>query len=191
MIVPPFKRTCGHSPRSGSCIHERMRGGGLDHRSAHPLCRDGLEVAPPFGTRTFTRRARGRLEMREQVVEQRIGRLAEKPFRGGRPVGTADEKVVHGRQCREPAVAETVSAMVVQGQLSITSFHAGTAALEQVRALAGDGFDVAHPSIRRVRRAGNRLGAKARAARYSYDVATGVSRHRCCARRRARGKWPG
>lgn len=82
--------------------------------------------------------------MRKKVVEQRIRRFAEKPLRSGRAVRTTDEVVVHRSQRGEPPIAEAVSSVMVQGQLSIGSFHAGAAALEQVSTRAGHGFDVAY-----------------------------------------------
>ncbi len=45
---------------------------------------------------------------------------------------------MHGAQCRELTVAQAMPAMMMQGHLAVAPLHAGTAALEQVRAVASD-----------------------------------------------------
>ncbi|MGB5831415.1 MAG: hypothetical protein WBG92_05420 [Thiohalocapsa sp.] len=68
--------------------------------------------------------------------------MSEETFGGGGSLRSPDEVIVQGGECRQPTGAEAVLAMVVQGQLAVAPFRAGTAALEQVAAVAGDVLDV-------------------------------------------------
>jgi len=45
---------------------------------------------------------------------------------------------VHGGEHVELAVAQSVLAVVMQGELAVAPFHAGAAALEEVGALGGE-----------------------------------------------------
>ncbi|KFB66609.1 MAG: hypothetical protein CAPSK01_004130 [Candidatus Accumulibacter vicinus] len=55
-------------------------------------------------------------------------------------VGATDVIVVYGGERRELAVAQAMSAMVMQGQLAVAAFHPGAAALEAIGAFAGHLF---------------------------------------------------
>ncbi len=83
-----------------------------------------------------------------QLREQRLVSLAEEALGGRGAFGTADVKVMHDVQCRELAVAEAMSAMMMPGQLTVATLHRGTAALEQIGAVAGHLFE-AHALGRR------------------------------------------
>ena len=52
---------------------------------------------------------------------------------------------MHGGKYGELAVAQAVLAAVIQGELAVAAFDAGTAALERVGAFGGDGVDLAAP----------------------------------------------
>ncbi len=66
---------------------------------------------------------------------------AEEAPGGGRAIGATDIEVVHGGERRELAVTETMTAMMMQGQLTVAARHTGTAALEQIGAVAGHLFE--------------------------------------------------
>ena len=65
---------------------------------------------------------------------------AKEALGGGCAVGATDVIVVHGGERRELAVAQAMATLVMQGQLSITALHPGTAALEAIGAFAGHLF---------------------------------------------------
>ncbi len=79
------------------------------------------------------------------MLEQRCWRLAEEAFCRARSIGAADEIIVHGGQRGEFAIAQAMLAVVMEGELSVAPFHAGTAALEQVGAFGGERLDLAAP----------------------------------------------
>lgn len=56
-------------------------------------------------------------------------------------VGAAELEIVHGRERGELAVAQAMASVMVQGQLAVSTLHAGVAALKQVGALAGHLFE--------------------------------------------------
>ncbi len=60
---------------------------------------------------------------------------------GGCAVGAADMKVVDGGEGAQLAVAQGVSAVVIERQVAVAAFHAGAAALEQIGAAPGDLLD--------------------------------------------------
>jgi len=60
-------------------------------------------------------------------------------------------EVVHGGERRELAVAEAMTAVMMQGQLTVAALHTGTAALEQIGAFGGHLFEaLAVPGRERV-----------------------------------------
>ncbi len=66
----------------------------------------------------------------------------EEAFGSGGAVGATDVIVVDGRQGRELTATQAVTAMMVEGALTVAALHAGAAALEQIGAAAGDRFEV-------------------------------------------------
>ena len=66
---------------------------------------------------------------------------AEEALSGSGPVDPADVEVMHGAQCLELTVAQAMPAMMMQGQLAVATLDVGTAALEQVGAVAGHLFE--------------------------------------------------
>ena len=73
----------------------------------------------------------------DELLEQRRVGTTEEALSGGRTVGATDVEVVHGRERRELALTETVTAMMIQRQLAVTPLHGRAAALEQIGAFAG------------------------------------------------------
>ena len=67
--------------------------------------------------------------------------LTEETLGGRGAVGAADVEVMHRGQCRELLIAQAVPAMMMQGQLTVATLHRGTAALEQIGAVAGHLFE--------------------------------------------------
>jgi hypothetical protein len=65
---------------------------------------------------------------------------AKEALGGGRAVGATEVIVVQGGERRELAVAQAMATLVMQGQLSVTALHPGTAALEAIGAFTGDLF---------------------------------------------------
>jgi hypothetical protein len=66
----------------------------------------------------------------------------EEALGGGGAVGAVDVEVMHGGERRELAVAQTMAAMVMEGQLTVAALHTGAAALEAIGAFAGHLFQV-------------------------------------------------
>ena len=130
--VVPHVRICG----SRGCVSTR------GHPVPPALSRQRFKVGPPACSGSFACGPRRRIEVSDQAVEHRLWRVSEEAFGGGGSVRSADEVIVQGGECCQPAGAEAVLAMVVQGQLAVAPFHAGAAALEEVGAFAGDGLDV-------------------------------------------------
>ena len=65
----------------------------------------------------------------------------EEALGGGRTVGAEDMEVVDGGEGAQLAVAEAMTAVMIERQVAVATFHAGTAALEQVGAAPGDLLD--------------------------------------------------
>ena len=61
---------------------------------------------------------------------------------GGGAIGTPDIIVVQRRQGRQLAVAEAMTAVMVERQMAVAPFHTGTAALEQIGTAGGRCLDV-------------------------------------------------
>ena len=80
--------------------------------------------------------------MRQHLLKQRRVSAPEEAFGGGGAVGATDIIVVQGGQGGQLAVAETVTAVMIQRQVAVAPFHTGTAALEQIGTARGDRFDV-------------------------------------------------
>ena len=91
-------------------------------------------------SRSSSRGSWGQRHALERLREQRFVGTAKKALGGGRAVGATDVIVVHGGERRELAVAQAIAALVMQGQLSVTARHPGTAALEAIGAVAGHLF---------------------------------------------------
>ena len=68
-------------------------------------------------------------------------RTSEEPLGGRGAIGTADVKIVHGRECRALARAEAMAAVVIPGQWAVAPFDRRTAALKQGGAVGGDLLD--------------------------------------------------
>ena len=117
-----------------------IRSCGLDHRSGHPLCRQRHQIGRPGRSRSSSRGSWGQRHALEGLREQRFVCAAKEALGGGCAVGATDVIVVHGGERRELAVAQAMATLVMQGQLSITALHPGTAALEAIGAFAGHLF---------------------------------------------------
>jgi hypothetical protein len=86
----------------------------------------------------------------ELLDEWRVG-PPEKALGGGRAVGAEDMEVVDGGEGGELAIAEPVTAVVLEREVTVAPFHAGAAALEQVGAALGDLLDACTKRGREVR----------------------------------------
>ena len=74
--------------------------------------------------------------------------MIEEAFGGSGAVGAAAVVVVDHGQSGEFAVTEAVTAVMMERELAVAALDAGTAALEEVGAVAGDGLDVGAQLLR-------------------------------------------
>ena len=65
----------------------------------------------------------------------------EEALSGGGAVGAQDMKVVDGGEGCQLAIAEAVTTVMIERQVTVAALHAGAAALEQIGAALGDLLD--------------------------------------------------
>ena len=128
--------------RFGQTVEGRRSGWNAQKGSAGRVIRRPVPAAVGLGRRAALPRVARHRQPRQQPRHERFRTRSEKSLGRCRGIGSLDQEVVQHSQRAELACRQAMQAVVTQRQLSVSSLHTRTAALEEIRQLTGLGQQV-------------------------------------------------